>query len=534
MLARATDRFTCLECSFVAILQVAYCYQIGFGVGRDVAKAGERFQEIKRMLKQRPSLYDSFQVDVLESDPSTGSTEVLRTNTGILDRLLQQGFLDFNLADILTEGLPADLVIDKIEAECSARVAQFGEKHHTALYFKLLLSILYSQHGRGKEAEALQRFLYETCQDPDPAQHEMNLRQVTELLIQTLEQGGDLLQARALQEDLLRRTTKACGVNHPETLHAMEILAGMMADCGEFASAERLQMIATESLRGHYGEFHPQTIKATSSLAMIYRDQGKFEVAEEMALLALKNSERVSGTSSLQTLAVHEKLALVLYDMYALAKAEDHLIFAFEGLKTRAGMSDERTLKAGVNLTSLRIEQGRLKDAEDLVIPLLAESKRSMGPRSHITLAATSNLASLKYRDKEFGDAETLFLGLIGALKEQKDVNSKALVSPMSNLGQLYTDIGNLEAGIMWQRQAIEAAKSVFAAPHPTLAQIQANLAVALEAHHGHSEAKQLLENAVVQFEELFGQQDKRTKNIAKVLDRVTAYLNADEQENLG
>jgi tetratricopeptide (TPR) repeat protein len=258
-----------------------------------------------------------------------------------LGGLIAAGFLDLNLTEQLLQDVPIDVAIQKVEAEGAARAVEFGDDQNSSLYYKLLLSVLYSRNGNADNARELQMFVYNAVREMEPGSS--NLRLVSELLVDTLRQNGDLRKAKALQAGLVRDTREVYGTAHPESFKMMADLAMLLADDGEYDLAERYQKEAIEGLKNPYGEVHHATVEAMASLVSIYRDAGKLEDAEKLARLSLAYSERLSGATHTRTLAIHEKLGVVAYDRERYEEAGRHLRLVFEEYQVKLGMREEDT-----------------------------------------------------------------------------------------------------------------------------------------------------------------------------------------------
>jgi tetratricopeptide (TPR) repeat protein len=526
---RANNPSPCVECACLAVGQVAYCYKIGFGVERDEQQAKEWRDELRARLDLLPDprvIFRRVQADVESSGcECTGGPAALS-----LEGLIAAGFLDFNLAEQLLQDVPMEVAIQKVAAEGAARALEFGDDDDSALYYKLLLSILYTQSGNVDKARELQLFVYDAVQQgqAEAGNNNSNLRTVSELLADTLRQSGDLTNAKALQADLVRDTRQAHGTAHPELFRVTVDLAHLLADDGDYESAERYQKDAIEGLKKLYGEAHHVTVQAMANLVSIYRYAGKLEEAESLARRSLALSERLSGTTHTRTLGIRAKLGVLAYDREQYDEADRHLRPVFEEYCVKLGMREERTLVTATALVALYMKQGRDVEAEQLLEDVMRHNANTLGPGSGLVASYRGDLAVLRERGGDWAGAETLYLDLI------QDMTGRHpdLLAPQSNLALFYLNRGDIDAAEVWQRRALESATRFLAAPHVKLATVQFNTAVLWIKLHRYEEAEKLLCDVVGQWEALLGPESTGTKNGQAWLDEARRLI--AERRSLG
>jgi hypothetical protein len=507
---RANSSSPCAECACLAAIQVAYCYQIGFGVECDAQKAHDWREDVRARLDLLPDpgvIFRRIQADVEAED-----CECVQEPAALsLGGLIAAGFLDFNLAEQLLQDVPMDVAIQKVEAEGAARAVEFGDDQDNSLYYKLLLSVLYTRNGNADKALELQMFVYNAVREMESGNS--NLRVVSELLVDTLRQNGNLSKAKALQADLVRDTREAHGTAHPESFRRMADLARLLADDGEYDSAERYQKDAIEGLKNLYGEVHHVTVEAMASLVSIYRDAGKLEDAESLARLSLAYSERLSGATHTRTLTIREKLGVIAYDRERYEEAGRHLRLVFEEYQAKLGMREERTLGVASALVALYMAEERNLEAEELLESVIRHNANTLGPASRLVISYRGNLAVLKERRGDLAGAEALYLELIQDIKDSHGDSHPDLITPQSNLALEYLNRGDLEAAALWQGRALELATRFLSPPHVKLATVQANTAELWIQLKRYGEAQDLLCQVVSQRESLLGPENTSTKN---------------------
>ena len=445
-------------------MQTSYCYKIGFGVRRDPIKA--KLWRDALLQKEHQLKYPSLVRGRIYVDLTRPIDRTLETNTS-LQALISRGLLSFSLADQLTVDTPIERVIEEIEAEGAARIVEFGDTSDSGLYYKMLLSILYIRVGRSAEAWALQNFVHQFYQQSDP--FSLNALLVHEIVINSMRERGEIIEAKASQIELVQHTTRSCGADHPQTLSTISQLAMILCDLSEFVEAERLLIEVRKGRIRLFGEMHPSSIDALGDLVQLYRIQGRLNEAESQGRLALEQIKRISGPQDSQKFEAHTTLAATLLEQGALAESEEHFVIAFQGLKSCLSSSASRTLQTGLSLSTLYCHQRHFDQAENLIDSILETSRSAYGPRHAVTLAAAANMAAVKANKEEWGEAELMFLDVIS---EIGDENSTRLITPHSNLANMFSMKGDLEAAQHWYRKALLIARKICKVPHHMLAQI--------------------------------------------------------------
>jgi TIR domain/Tetratricopeptide repeat len=233
----------------------------------------------------------------------------------------------------------------------------------------------------------------------------------------TLWAQGDLAGARELQERVLEARRRLLGEEHPDTLTAMGNLAGTLGDQVDLGGARELQERVLEARGRLLGEEHPDTLASMHRLAVTLADQGDLGGARELEERALEARGRLLGEEHPDTLTSMHSLAGTLWAQGDLAGAAALQRRVVEALGRLLGDEHPDTLTAMNNLVGTLLAQGDLAGARRLEERVLEARQRLLGDEHPDTLTAMSNLAMMLRAQGDLAGAEALeerVLGLSG------------------------------------------------------------------------------------------------------------------------
>jgi tetratricopeptide (TPR) repeat protein len=105
------------------------------------------------------------------------------------------------------------------------------------------------------------------------------------------------------------------GDNHPETLDAMESLACLHYELGEFSSAGDLRVKVLETYQILHGEDDPRTLQAMIPLGITQLALGQYKEAQEMLELPLEKQRKVLGENHPETAGTLSFVASMYQDL---------------------------------------------------------------------------------------------------------------------------------------------------------------------------------------------------------------------------
>ena len=125
--------------------------------------------------------------------------------------------------------------------------------------------------------------------------NEENITRISGWLALVYMSQGRWNEAEKLGVEVLEKSRRILGMEHPGTIVAAANLAGTYAAQGRWSKAEKLEVEALEQRRRILGVEHPDTIMATSNLAVTHASQGRWEECVALLSSAVQLSLKVLG-----------------------------------------------------------------------------------------------------------------------------------------------------------------------------------------------------------------------------------------------
>lgn len=175
----------------------------------------------------------------------------------------------------------------------------FSNKRSTTHQARLAanLSLFYQKKGQFQNSSALAKRAYNIRIRDLGLEHADTLLAMNNLAL-TYSDLGDIQEAKNLQLQVLKLQTKVLGEEHPDTLTAMGNLALTYSDLGDIQGAKKLQLQVLELRTKVLGEEHPKTLREMGSIAVTYFNLGDLQQAEELELKVLETYKKVSWQRS--------------------------------------------------------------------------------------------------------------------------------------------------------------------------------------------------------------------------------------------
>jgi tetratricopeptide (TPR) repeat protein len=211
---------------------------------------------------------------------------------------------------------------------------------------------------------------------------------------------GRLDDALPLCHRTLESRRRILGVDHPDTLVAMNDVAYLYMDQGRYDEAEPLYHEALEIKKRVLGDDHPSTLIAMSNLARTYRNQGRYDEAEPLYREALDTFRRTLGEDHPYTLTAMNNLAVLYKTQGRYAEAEplfrEDLRISRAGVRSSA-LPHEHIVtgytirKNGACLAAM----GRYQEAEQLLLEAHEILVAAVGTADPEVRLASRNLVAL-------------------------------------------------------------------------------------------------------------------------------------------
>ncbi|KAF8182758.1 hypothetical protein K438DRAFT_1724776 [Mycena galopus ATCC 62051] len=266
-------------------------------------------------------------------------------------------------------------------------------------------------------------------------------------------------KAEELRVTLLQKQ-RDIGDNHLDTLVAMENLAWVQHDLGDFISALDLRVMVLEKSKSLLGNNHEYTLNIMHSLGSTYRRAGQLKEAESLLLSALRRQKEVLGESHPATLFTMTSLAAAYRSLGHWEKAESLEILSMKKQIESVGENHVDTLRTMGNLATTYECQGQFNKATELDISVLEKRRELLGDDHPGTLVTAGNLARTYSRLGRWSEAEQLHCVVFEKRRKLLGDNHPDTLKTMGQLGLTYSMLGQLEEaedllGIALEKQTL-------------------------------------------------------------------------------
>jgi hypothetical protein len=330
-------------------------------------------------------------------------------------------------------------------------------------------------------------------------------------LASTYRMQGRWKEAKELQAKELETCSRVLGDEHPDTLTSMGNLASTYWEQGRWKEAEELFVQVTEMRSRVLGDKHPFTLTSMANLASTYEKQGRWKEAEKLDVQVTGARKRVLGDEHPDTLISMANLGLTYKNQGQWKKAEELEVQVMEMLKRVLGDEHPSTLTSMANLASTYRNQGLWKKAEELEVQVIEMCKRVLGDEHPYTLTSMANLASTYKEQGRWKEAEELQAKeLETCSRVLGDEHPDTLIS-MANLASTYGEQGRWKEAEELDVQVTETKKRVLGDEHPSTLTSMANLASTYWKQGRWKEAKELEVQVIETKERVLGYEHPST-----------------------
>ncbi|MGE0639965.1 MAG: tetratricopeptide repeat protein [Thermoanaerobaculia bacterium] len=214
---------------------------------------------------------------------------------------------------------------------------------------------------------------------------------------------GEFALAEPLHREALEIMRAARGERHPQTAEALANLAGVLDAQGRFAEAEPLYRSALEVQLELLGENHPDYVRTLTSFANVLWLGQRFTEAEAPARHACELATRAFGPDHPLTAYAENILGGVLLDLGQAREAEAYIRAALESRRTNLPAGHWLIASAQSNLGAALLGEGRLDEAERELGQAYASLLADRGPDHEKTRLTASRLEQLRKARKPAG-----------------------------------------------------------------------------------------------------------------------------------
>jgi len=203
---------------------------------------------------------------------------------------------------------------------------------------------------------------------------------------------GDYAYARQMEERVLEVRKRVQGGEHPDTLTAMNNLAGTLWAQGDLTAAREFEEEVLHIRKRTLGEEHPATLTSMNNLAETLRAQGNVEDARDLQERVMEIIKRALGAEHPNTLRSMNNLGetfRVLGDLASAGRLHEETL---EARKRVLGDEHPDTLSSMNNLALVRYESGDSFAALALLRDCLAIQRRVLGGEHPDTINTGKNV----------------------------------------------------------------------------------------------------------------------------------------------
>ncbi|KAJ7733385.1 hypothetical protein DFH07DRAFT_780606 [Mycena maculata] len=323
--------------------------------------------------------------------------------------------------------------------------------------------------------------------------------------------AGVISEAAELQVMVLEKRKQLLGPDHPDTLCAMGNLAVSYSDLGQWKGAADLQVVVFEKIRQLVGEGHLYTLHTMGNLATSYRHLGQTQEAEELEVVVLEKRKQLIGEEHPDTLLAMGNLAASYRDMGQSKEAEDLETVVLEMRKCLLGEDHSRTLVAMANLACSYRDMGRSQEAVNLETIVLEKRKQLLGEDHPHTLLAMGNLAASYKAVGGLQEAVGFETIVLEKRKQLLGEGHPHTLLAMGNLAVSYKALGRLQEAVDLETIVLEKRKRLLSESHPHTLLAMGNLAASYKALGRLQEAVDLKTIVLEKRKQLLGAEHPHT-----------------------
>jgi tetratricopeptide (TPR) repeat protein len=220
--------------------------------------------------------------------------------------------------------------------------------------------------------------------------------------------AGRVSEAVAWYQRIMADWGRAFGPDHPRTLAARVRLGRVLVTAGLYDDAIAVLTAALNDAERAYGPAHPECAIIRDEVAGGYRAAGELNEAIRLYRLILGERERTLGAQHLDTMQTRQQLAEAYLADGRTKEAFSQYKKAVADLQRSQGAEHPDTLRAKGALASAYNQAGRMALAVQLFEQVHASLTKVLGGDHPDTLAAGLNLGRVYYAVGRLSDAGTL------------------------------------------------------------------------------------------------------------------------------
>ncbi|MFN7929797.1 MAG: tetratricopeptide repeat protein [Blastocatellia bacterium] len=321
-----------------------------------------------------------------------------------------------------------------------------------------------------------------------------------------LEMQSKLDEALKLAERVVALREKVLGAEHPEVGAALNFLAGVYFDKGDFRRAEPLYLRALAVREKAFGKEHLDVAESVNDLAVTYLNLGEYDRAQPLYQRALNIYLKLLSPDDVQIPLAMNNLAGLYQHKGDYAQAESLYRRSLTMQEKKFGAEHLDVAESLGHLAALYRDTGEYAKAEPLHLRALALREKLLGKEHPDIAESLNNLALLYHEMGDYAKAEPLYQRSIEVREKALGSEHPFLATTLSNLAALYMDKGDWLKVEPLQLRAIAIKEKTFGTEHPDLARSLNILAGFYRDTGNYAESEKLHQRALAMREKLLGE----------------------------
>jgi tetratricopeptide (TPR) repeat protein len=260
---------------------------------------------------------------------------------------------------------------------------------------------------------------------------------------------------------------KEFGLEHPDTLQTLYVLAYVLDRQGVHAEAENMIRKTIELREKVLGDENVASLSSISTLAVILGHQGMHAKAEAIHRKTLELQRKILGEEDRHTLWSMNNLARTLHSQGKHAEAERMYRETLELRKKLLGEEHPHTLSGMSNLAGTLDDQRKYAEAERMYRETLELRKKVLGEEHPDTLRDMSNLARTLHGQKKYAEAEILYREALELQEKMLGEKHPSTLRIMGYLGRTIAKQGRYDESFTLFERACAGLVKVLGEEHP-------------------------------------------------------------------
>jgi CHAT domain-containing protein/tetratricopeptide (TPR) repeat protein len=320
-------------------------------------------------------------------------------------------------------------------------------------------------------------------------------------------------------------TEKVYGANHPEAAKALNNIANMAYEQGNYAEAERLHTRALRIRERALGANHVAVAETLQNFAHVYGRQARYAEAEKLIRRALAIYEKAPGASRIQLAKVLVDLAVVNAAQGKYTDAEDDYKRALAIEESALGAEHPELALTLNNLDSLRGQQGRFAEAESLSKRALAIREKALGQDHPDVAHNLDSLAMIYERQARYAEAEAVSTRALAIYEKAHGRDSPEAAGALAALAGIAAAQGKYGDAEKLYNRAIAFEEKKLGKDDPHLGGTLGDLATTYMWQAKYAEAEQLYKRVLVINEKAYGPNHEL---VAATLDNIAIVYHSE------